>query len=237
MRRFKNESKAISMLNHPNIVKVYDVSVTDQLQYIVMEYVDGITLKEYLNERGGSPDLERGRPLYHPDPQRWSTPTPTASSTGTSSPRTSCCWQRPAADDGLRHCPHLPGGEPDPDGDKAMGSVHYISPEQAKGDEPTPSDIYSVGVMMYEMLSGKLPFDGDMVQCPSPSCRSRKSPSRWRSWPPRCRWACVQITERAMAKLPVNRYYSAAEMLEALDAYVREPVHRVQLSLCKGRSS
>ena len=54
VRRFKNESKAISLLNHPNIVKVYDVSVTDKLQYIVMEYVDGITLKEYLKQRGGA---------------------------------------------------------------------------------------------------------------------------------------------------------------------------------------
>ncbi len=54
VRRFKNESKAISILSHPNIVKVYDVSVTDKLQYIVMEYVDGITLKEYLNQRGGA---------------------------------------------------------------------------------------------------------------------------------------------------------------------------------------
>ena len=53
VRRFKNESKAISLLNHPNIVKVYDVSVSDHLQYIVMEYVDGMTLREYLNERGG----------------------------------------------------------------------------------------------------------------------------------------------------------------------------------------
>lgn len=54
VRRFKNESKAISILNHPNIVKVYDVSVTDQLQYIVMEYIDGITLKEYLKQRNGA---------------------------------------------------------------------------------------------------------------------------------------------------------------------------------------
>ena len=54
VRSFKNESKAISILDHPNIVKVYDVSVTDQLQYIVMEYIDGITLKEYLKQRGGA---------------------------------------------------------------------------------------------------------------------------------------------------------------------------------------
>ena len=74
VRRFKNESKAISLLNHPNIVKVYDVSVSDHLQYIVMEYVDGMTLREYLNERGGK------------------LPMPTVWCTGTSNPRTSCCW-------------------------------------------------------------------------------------------------------------------------------------------------
>ena len=60
VRRFKNESKAISILDHPNIVKVYDVSVTDQLQYIVMEYIDGITLKEYLKQRGGALTWQSG---------------------------------------------------------------------------------------------------------------------------------------------------------------------------------
>ena len=77
VRRFKNESKAISILNHPNIVKVYDVSVTDRLQYIVMEYVDGITLKEYLKQRGG-------KELYTLPPRcsaLCSTPTPRASFT------------------------------------------------------------------------------------------------------------------------------------------------------------
>ena len=93
VRRFKNESKAISLLNHPNIVKVYDVSVNDHLQYIVMEYVDGMTLREYLNERGGK--LSPAGRLCTSSPRssrRWSTPTPTASCTGISSPRTLCCW-------------------------------------------------------------------------------------------------------------------------------------------------
>ena len=92
VRRFKNESKAISLLNHPNIVKVYDVSVNDQLQYIVMEYVDGMTLREYLNERGGK--LSTGRPCTSSprSSRRWSMPTPTASCTGISSPRILCCW-------------------------------------------------------------------------------------------------------------------------------------------------
>ena len=68
VRRFKNESKAISLLNHPNIVKVYDVSVNDQLQYIVMEYIDGITLKEYLN-RAGRPAFQPGKRLCTSSPR------------------------------------------------------------------------------------------------------------------------------------------------------------------------
>lgn len=70
VRRFKNESKAISILSHPNIVKVYDVSVTDKLQYIVMEYVDGITLKEYLKQRGGALTLEGNRAFCHTGAER-----------------------------------------------------------------------------------------------------------------------------------------------------------------------
>ena len=92
VRRFKNESKAISLLNHPNIVKVYDVSVSDHLQYIVMEYVDGMTLREYLNERGGKLTSRETvhfisqilKALDHAHTTAWCT--------GTSSPRTSCCW-------------------------------------------------------------------------------------------------------------------------------------------------
>ena len=93
VRRFKNESKAISILSHPNIVKVYDVSVTDKLQYIVMEYVDGITLKEYLKQRGGALTWKETvhfatqilSALQHAHSR--------ASFTATSSRRTSCCWQ------------------------------------------------------------------------------------------------------------------------------------------------
>ena len=108
-------------------------------------------------------------------------------------------------------------------GKKAMGSVHYISPEQAKGEETDPkSDIYSVGVMMYEMLSGKLPFDADdMVEVARKQIRDTPKPLA--ELAPDVPLGLVQITERAMAKLPVNRYSSAAEMLEALDAYVQDP--------------
>ena len=162
VRRFKNESKAISLLNHPNIVKVYDVSVSDHLQYIVMEYVDGMTLREYLNERGGkltsretvhfisqilkALDHAHRNGVVHRDikPQNIM-----LLDNG----------QLRMMDFGIAR---ISRAENQLLSGKTMGSVHYISPEQAKGDETDcTSDIYSVGVMMYEMLSGHLPFDAD----------------------------------------------------------------------------
>ena len=96
LRRFRNEAKAITLLSHPNIVGVYDVSFGDQLQYIVMEYIDGITLKQYIEQEG----TIRWQEALHFTTQicwPWSTPTARASSTGTSSPRTSCsCGTAPS---------------------------------------------------------------------------------------------------------------------------------------------
>ena len=104
-----------------------------------------------------------------------------------------------------------------------MGSVHYISPEQAKGDETDfTSDLYSVGVMMYEMLSGHLPFDADDVVEVAIKQISDQ-PRSLRELAPWVPVGLVEITERAMAKRPENRYKSAAEMLEALNAYVENP--------------
>ena len=223
VRRFKNESKAISLLNHPNIVKVYDVSVNDHLQYIVMEYVDGMTLREYLNERGGKLSsretvhfisqilkaLEHAHAngIVHRDikPQNIM-----LLDNG----------QLRMMDFGIAR---ISRADNQMLAGKAMGSVHYISPEQAKGDETDcTSDIYSVGVMMYEMLSGKLPFDADdMVEVARKQITDDPKPLA--ELAPEVPLGLVQITERAMAKLPVNRYASAAEMLEALDAYVRDP--------------
>ena len=160
-RRFKNESKAIAILSHPNIVRVFDVSFGEQLQYIVMEYIDGITLKEYIEQQGPLSwneavhfTLQILRGLQH------------------------------AHDKGVVHrdikpqnIMVLPDGiikvadfgiarfarsEQETITDKAIGSVHYISPEQAKGEKTDEkADIYSVGVMLYEMLTGKLPFQAE----------------------------------------------------------------------------
>ena len=224
VRRFKNESKAISLLNHPNIVKVYDVSVSENLQYIVMECVEGMTLREYLNERGGkitsretvhfiaqilrALDHAHRNGVVHRDikPQNIM-----LLDNG----------QLRMMDFGIARISRAENQIQN--GKKTMGSVHYISPEQAKGEETDPkSDIYSVGVMMYEMLSGRLPFDADdMVEVARKQIRDTPKPLA--ELAPEVPLGLVQITERAMAKLPVNRYSSAAEMLEALDAYVQDP--------------
>ena len=223
VRRFKNESKAISLLNHPNIVKVYDVSVSENLQYIVMEYVDGMTLREYLNERGGkltsretvhfisqilkALDHAHHNGVVHRDikPQNIM-----LLDNG----------QLRMMDFGIAR---ISRAENQLTGGKAMGSVHYISPEQAKGDETDfTSDIYSVGVMMYEMLSGHLPFDADdMVEVAIKQISDK--PQSLQELAPNVPHGLVEITERAMAKRPDNRYASAAEMLNALNAYVENP--------------
>ena len=223
VRRFKNESKAISLLDHPNIVKVYDVSVSETLQYIVMEYVDGMTLREYLNERGGkltsretvhfisqilkALDHAHRNGVVHRDikPQNIM-----LLDNG----------QLRMMDFGIAR---VSRAENQLGGGKAMGSVHYISPEQAKGDETDrKSDIYSVGVMMYEMLSGKLPFDADDVVAVAMK-QITDEPRSLQELAPTVPHGLAEITERAMAKLPANRYSSAAEMLEALNAYVENP--------------
>ena len=223
VRRFKNESKAISLLNHPNIVKVYDVSVNDDLQYIVMEYVDGMTLREYLNQRGGrltnretvhfisqilkALEHAHANGVVHRDikPQNIM-----LLDNG----------QLRMMDFGIAR---ISRAENQLLNGKAMGSVHYISPEQAKGDETDcTSDIYSVGVMMYEMLSGHLPFDADdMVEVAIKQISDK--PKSLHEIAPEVPNALVEITEKAMAKLPQNRYASAREMLDALDAYVQNP--------------
>ena len=223
VRRFKNESKAISLLNHPNIVKVYDVSVNDDLQYIVMEYVDGMTLREYLNQRGGrltnretvhfisqilkALEHAHANGVVHRDikPQNIM-----LLDNG----------QLRMMDFGIAR---ISRAENQLLSGKAMGSVHYISPEQAKGDETDcTSDIYSVGVMMYEMLSGQLPFDAeDAVEVAIKQISDQ--PKSLHEIAPQVPAALVEITEKAMAKLPQNRYASAREMLDALDTYVQNP--------------
>lgn len=228
VRRFKNESKAISILSHPNIVKVYDVSVTDRLQYIVMEYVDGITLKEYLKQRGGvltwketvyfatqvlgALQHAHAKGIIHRDvkPQNIML----------------------LADGSIKMMDfgiaRFSRAQSQTVSDKAIGSVHYISPEQAKGDRTDArTDIYSVGVMLYEMLSGRLPFDGDGAVSIAIMQISDK-PKPLAQVAPNVPEGLRQITEKAMEKDPAKRYQSAQEMLDAIEAFKRNPSARFE---------
>ncbi len=163
IQRFINESKAVAMLSHPNIVNIYDVNVKDEIKYIVMEYVEGTTLKEYLGKverinwkealhyteqilRGLAQAHERG--VVHRDvkPQNI-----LLLKDGTIK----------VTDFGIAK---VHKSDTITDGESAIGTVHYISPEQAEGKDVTSaSDIYSVGVMLYEMVTGKLPFNADSL--------------------------------------------------------------------------
>lgn len=228
VRRFKNESKAISILDHPNIVKVYDVSVTDKLQYIVMEYVDGITLKEYLKQRGGALTWKEtvhfatqvlgalqhahSKGIIHRDvkPQNIML----------------------LADGSIKMMDfgiaRFSRAQSQTVSDKAIGSVHYISPEQAKGDRTDArTDIYSVGVMLYEMLSGRLPFDGDgAVSIAIMQISDKAKPLAQVA--PNVPEGLRQITEKAMEKDPAQRYQSAQEMLNAIEEFKRNPSARFE---------
>lgn len=222
LRRFRNESKAVATLSHPNIVKVYDVSFSQKMHSIVMEFIDGITLKDFIDRQGklGWKEtvhftIQILRALQH------------------------------AHDNGIVHRDIKPQNIMLlSDGtikvtdfgiarfarsvtktitDRAIGSVHYISPEQARGgtiDEKT--DIYSVGVMMYEMLTGKLPFEAD-----SPVSVALKqiqvAPMRPTLINPEIPEGLEAITMRAMEKDPARRYQSAAEMLRDIDQFKHNP--------------
>ena len=223
VRRFKNESKAISILSHPNIVKVYDVSVTDKLQYIVMEYVDGITLKEYLKQRGGTLTWKE---TVHFATQILSA-LQHAHSKGIIHRDVKPQNIMLLADGSIKMMDfgiaRFSRAQSQTVSDKAIGSVHYISPEQAKGERTDArTDIYSVGVMLYEMLSGRLPFDGDGAVSIAIMQISEK-PKPLAEIAPQTPAGLRQITEKAMEKDPDKRYQSAQEMLAAIEEFKRNP--------------
>ena len=204
VRRFKNESKAISILSHPNIVKVYDVSVTDKLQYIVMEYVDGITLKEYLKQRGGALTWKE---TVHFATQILSA-LQHAHSKGIIHRDVKPQNIMLLADGSIKMMDfgiaRFSRAQSQTVSDKAIGSVHYISPEQAKGERTDArTDIYSVGVMLYEMLSAACRLTAT-VQCPSPSCRFRRSRSRWPKSHPRPRQDCARLPRKPWKRTPTS---------------------------------
>ena len=226
-RRFKNESKAIAVLSHPNIVKVFNVSYGDRLQYIVMEHVEGITLKEYIEQQGklGIKEtvhftMQILRALQH------------------------------AHDKGIVHRDIKPQNimllsngnikvtdfgiarfsysDTKTMTDSAIGSVHYISPEQARGDTTDDrADIYSVGVVMYEMLTGQLPFQSDNSVSVA-LMQLQSDPKRPRELNSSIPVGLEQIIMHAMQKNTKDRYQSAAEMLLDIEEFKRNPTIRFQ---------
>ncbi|MGN1195014.1 MAG: Stk1 family PASTA domain-containing Ser/Thr kinase [Acutalibacteraceae bacterium] len=221
-RRFKNESKAISVLSHKNIVKVYDVSYGDRLQYIVMEYVDGITLKEYIEQQGTINTREavyfvtqilralqhaHDKGIVHRDikPQNIM-----LTSDGTIK----------VTDFGIAR---FSRSETETMNGQAIGSVHYISPEQAKGSvTDAKTDIYSVGVVLYEMLTGKLPFQSENAVSVA-LMQLQNDPVMPRDINPNIPVGLEQIVLRAMRKNINDRYQSASEMLMDIEKFKNNP--------------
>ena len=222
IRRFKNESKAIAVLNHPNIVRVYDVSFGDMIQYIVMEYIDGITLKEYIDMQG----VLDWKETVHLTTQILKA-------------------LQHAHENGIVHRdikPHnimllqdgtikvtdfgiarFSSNATRTMTEQAIGSVHYIAPEQARGEKTDgKTDIYSVGVMMYEMLTGKLPFDADSAVSVALMQLQAKA-KRPREINPDIPVGLEEITIKAMQKDPNDRYLSAVEMLSDIERFRLNP--------------
>ncbi len=222
LRRFRNESKAIALLSHPNIVKIYDVGFTEKVQFIVMEYVDGITLTDYIEQQG----VLKWRDAVHFTVQILKA-------------------LQHAHDRGIVHrdvksqnvmllrdgtikvmdfgIARFNRENNKTMSEKTIGSVHYISPEQARGDiTDERSDIYSVGIALYEMVTGKKPFDGDTpVSIALMHMQSTpKKPTELNSTIPE---GLEQIILRAMQKEPNQRYQTAGEMTKDLEELKKNP--------------
>lgn len=218
-RRFCAESHAVAMLSNPNIVAVYDVSHSDAMEYIVMELVEGITLKQYMDKKGALPWREmlhfskqiaralghaHERGIIHRDikPQNIM-----LLRDGTIK----------VADFGIAALEN----EIEENDGQAIGSIHYIAPEQARGESPDArSDLYSLGVVMYEMLTGQRPYTGDTLgeiavkhmnaEAVPPHKIVEDIPAE-----------LERITLKAMNAKITERYQSAAELLDDMDAFTQ----------------
>ncbi len=222
-RRFHDESQAVAMLSHPNIVAVYDVSRSSELEYIVMELIDGITLKQYMQKKGNKLNWREAlhfitqitkalghahsRGIIHRDIKPHNVMVLRDGSIK-------------VADFGIAR---LASGGHSTLTQEALGSVHYISPEQARGSHiDARSDLYSTGVVLYEMITGRLPFEGDTPV--SVAIQHINSiPLSPREIDPSIPEALEAITMKAMAPNPDNRYSSADEMLADLEEFRKNP--------------
>ena len=220
-RRFHDESQAVAQLSHANIVSVYDVSTNSDTEYIVMELIDGITLKQYMERRGRMDwreslhfitQIMRGlsdahsRGIIHRDIKPQNIMVLRDGSVKVADFGIAC----------LANSANTLTQE-------ALGSVHYMSPEQARGDRTDArSDIYSAGVVLYEMLTGRLPFEGDNAV--SVAIQHLSSvPLSPREINPDVPEALELICMKAMASDLEKRYASADEMLADLEEFRKNP--------------
>ena len=229
LERFEREAYAAGSLNHPNIVSIYDVGREDNIHYIVMEYIDGITLKDYIQQNGALPWEEAAdiaisvlsalhkahrHNIIHRDikPQN-------IIMTSDNVPK--------VADFGIARAATTATATRKID---TVGSVHYASPEQARGgytDEK--SDIYSVGVALFEMVTGRVPFNADNPVSVALK-HIEEEPPKPSDFVPGIPEAMDGIILRAMKKSKTERYDSALQMVAELDhlkkgeALEREPV-------------
>ena len=222
-RRFHDESQTVAMLSHPNIVAVYDVSRSSELEYIVMELIDGINLKQYMQKKGNKLNWREAlyfitqivkalghahsRGIIHRDIKPHNIMVLRDGSVK-------------VADFGIAR---VTSGGHSTLTQEALGSVHYISPEQARGSHiDERSDLYSAGVVLYEMITGRLPFEGDTPV--SVAIQHINSiPLSPREIDPTIPEALEAITMKAMAPNPDNRYSSADEMLADLEEFRKNP--------------
>ena len=221
-RRFCTESHAVAMLSHPNIVAVYDVSHNDNVEYIVMELVDGITLKQYMERKGVVAWKEvvhftkqiskalahaHERGIIHRDIK----------------PQNIMLLRDGTIKVGDFGIAALENEVYENNGE-AIGSIHYIAPEQARGECPDArSDIYSLGVMMYEMLTGGLPFTGNTLgEIAVQHMNAKPVPPHEKN--PEIPLELERITLKAMSAELSERYQSANELLSDLEAIIHTPV-------------
>ena len=218
--RFCAESYAVAMLSHPNIVSVYDVSHNDELEYIVMELVEGITLLQYMEKKGALPwnealhfsrqiakalDHAHTRGIIHRDikPQNIM-----LLKDGTIK----------VADFGIAA---LESELYENDG-QAIGSIHYIAPEQARGDYPdTRSDLYSLGVVMYEMFTGEKPYIGDSlgeIAVKHMNADPKPIHELIPDFPPELE----RITSKAMSADIESRYQTASDLVRDIDDFLKQ---------------
>ncbi len=221
-RRFCTESHAVAMLSHPNIVAVYDVSHNDNVEYIVMELVDGITLKQYMERKGMIAWKEvvhftkqiskalahaHERGIIHRDIK----------------PQNIMLLRDGTIKVGDFGIAALENEVYENNGE-AIGSIHYIAPEQARGECPDArSDIYSLGVMMYEMLTGGLPFTGNTHgEIAVQHMNAKPVPPHEKN--PEIPLELERITLKAMNAELSERYQSANALLSDLEAFIHTPV-------------